>query len=85
VQEVEDALEGAELRYSERRRLLKRAEHFGVRPFDANLLIAMVQHRSPQEPVAVTRSTTRRQHLVLGATFIVLQTTILLAAWYVLR
>jgi hypothetical protein len=45
AQDVEDALDGSELRYSQRRELLKRAEHFGIRRFDANLIIAMVQAR----------------------------------------
>lgn len=43
--EVEDAMDGPVLRYSERTRLLRRAEQLGIGRFDANLLIATVQHR----------------------------------------
>jgi hypothetical protein len=52
AEEVADALDGRDLRYSQRLKLLKRADHFGIRRFDANLIIAMVQHRMPhtQQP-----------------------------------
>ena len=45
AQDVEDAMIGEELNYSERLNLLNRASHFGIRRFDANLIIAMVQNR----------------------------------------
>ncbi len=40
------ALEGAVLAYDERRRLLDLATRIGIRPFDANLILAIVQDRA---------------------------------------
>lgn len=81
AQEVEQALEGDELRYSQRIRLIKRAEHFGIRRFDANLIIAMVQgrHEWPAQ-----RQRRRRSPVATLAAFAVIQSLILAAGWYIL-
>jgi hypothetical protein len=42
---VAAAMEGPVLRYSARQRLLKQARRMGIERFEANLLIAAVQHR----------------------------------------
>lgn len=42
--EVEEAMDGPVLRYDERSRLLRRAQQLGLGRFEANLLIATVQH-----------------------------------------
>jgi hypothetical protein len=44
--EISRRLSGEVLRYSERRRLLRRAEGLGIGRFQANLLIATAQHRA---------------------------------------
>jgi hypothetical protein len=46
--EVEQAMEGPILRYDERARLLRRARQLGIERFEANLLIATIQHRRRQ-------------------------------------
>jgi hypothetical protein len=42
---VTTAMEGPILRFSRRQELIRQAENLGIRRFDANLLIAAVQHR----------------------------------------
>ena len=44
--ETAEALEGEILRPDRRRALVTRAQHLGVRPFDANLVFALVQDRA---------------------------------------
>jgi hypothetical protein len=44
---VADSLQGGVLPYSDRQRLLRRAARLGIGRFDANLIIASVQHRRP--------------------------------------
>lgn len=43
--ETQRALQGAMLAFEDRRRLLSLAQKVGIRPFDANLIIALVQDR----------------------------------------
>ena len=45
MSETEEAMDGPILRYDERSRLLRRADDLGIGRFEANLLIASVQHR----------------------------------------
>jgi len=45
---VATAIERSTLRYSRRLALLKEAQHLGIERFEANLIIAMVQHRLGQ-------------------------------------
>lgn len=44
--ETRRALQGATLAYEDRRRLLGLANRVGIRPFDANLILAVVQDRA---------------------------------------
>lgn len=81
--EVEQAMVGPDLSYPERVRLIKRAAHFGIRRFDANLIIAMVQNRanphySGQEPAKRTR------WIAYGLIAIAVQAAILLLGWLAL-
>jgi len=45
---VADSLQAGVLPYADRQRLLRRAARLGIGRFDANLIIASVQHRGPQ-------------------------------------
>jgi hypothetical protein len=50
--ETQQALQGAVLSFEDRRRLLSLAQRTGIRAFDANLIIALVQDRARRgEPV----------------------------------
>jgi hypothetical protein len=84
--QVEYALDGQHLRYSKRLRLIKRAEELGIRRFDANLIIALVQHRA--KPVIATvkpSAKPRRKFPIAGiACFAIIQSAIFLAAWWMI-
>ena len=81
-------MDGRELRYSKRLKLIRRAEHFGIRRFDANLIIAMVQNRvaglrfrfqlDEHEPDRTSR-------LTAIAVFVVVQSLIVAVGWWILR
>ena len=47
AQAVADSLQDGVLPYADRQRLLRRATRLGIGRFDANLIIASVQHRQP--------------------------------------
>ena len=86
AQEVADSLDGRDLRYPKRLRLLKRAADFGIRRFDANLIIAMVQHRmgnaaQPRQQTSQSRSTL----IASLAAIVVVQSAIIVAGWWILR
>lgn len=50
--ETQKALQGAVLAFEDRRRLLSLAQRVGVRAFDANLIVALVQDRARRgEPI----------------------------------
>ncbi|MFG0252816.1 MAG: hypothetical protein ACF8NJ_08090 [Phycisphaerales bacterium JB038] len=51
---VAQALEGAQLRPERREKLLKLATHLGLRAFDANLVIALVQDRARRGELEMT-------------------------------
>lgn len=51
---VAQALEGAQLRPQKRQKLLELATHLGMRPFDANLIIALVQDRARRGELEMT-------------------------------
>lgn len=56
--ETAQSLEGSLLTFERRRRILALAQRVGVRPFDANLIIAAVQDRARRgEPIASAMST----------------------------
>lgn len=46
AEEVREAIQFGELTHSARKRLIRRADFHGIRRFDANLIMAMVQHRA---------------------------------------
>ena len=68
VLEVESALEGSVLPFEERRRLLSLAQRFGIRAFDANLIVALVQDRARRgEPVETAAATIAMVPVATGA------------------
>jgi hypothetical protein len=82
-------MDGPILRFSRRQELIRQAEALGIRRFDANLLIAAVQHRLRSErAVVVVPSNTKhaawRIALPVGLA-IGLQAIIVLSAWGLLH
>jgi hypothetical protein len=95
-QEVEEAFSEtgcALLSYSKRQALLKRAAHFGIRPFDASLIIAMVQDRASRAGAASSSADSevdyepgsRRSWPATLAIFLTIQAVILALGWLALR
>jgi hypothetical protein len=84
TQEIHDAMEGTELRYSKRQHLLKRADHYGIKRFDANLIIAMVQHRLGALET-IDPEPARPSRLLLAAAFLAVQSAIVLAGWWLVN
>jgi hypothetical protein len=84
AQDVADAMEGDQLRQSRRHKLLKRAGQLGIRRFDANLVIAMVQHRLQGSHVRVQEACTRSARLATIAAVVVVQAIIVAAVWWML-
>jgi hypothetical protein len=85
AQAVTASMEGPILRFSRRQQLIEQAEQLGIRRFDANLLIAAVQHRFAGEaacaiPDAPSNGFNYRTALVIA---LILQFLILLGAWAV--
>jgi len=73
------------LRYSRRVALLSRAKRLGIDRFDANLLIAAVQNRTPRTDVVTLAPVRSRQSwLVPMLAFGVIQSCIVAAAWLAL-
>jgi hypothetical protein len=54
---VTSHLQGGLLRYSQRVALIKEAERLGIKRFEANLIIAVAQHRHRPTPATVVRTT----------------------------
>ena len=85
VEDVEDALtDGPQLTYSRRLKLLKRADGFGIRRFDANLVIAMVQHRLASAPSPADANPTPRPWLGAMVMVLTIQSVIVATAWLLL-
>jgi hypothetical protein len=89
AQEVHEVLLAGQLLYSQRQKVLNRATKLGIRKFDANLIIAMVQNRVQGSGFRVQESDgshdTRgnwRLGLVLAVALV--QSLILIGAWWVL-
>ena len=86
---VSSAMEGPILRFSKRQELIRQAEGLGIRRFDANLLIAAVQHRLGGEKadrLALARPKRKSWGMALPIALVVgLQTIIALGAWMVLH
>ncbi len=56
--ETQKALQGAVLAFEDRRRLLSLAQRVGIRAFDANLIVALVQDRARRgEPLEAAQAT----------------------------
>src|SRR5438046_655750 len=51
------SIEGQTLRYSQRLQLLREAKRLGIERFEANLIIAMVQHRLANAPAPIVEET----------------------------
>jgi hypothetical protein len=81
---VRERMDGPVLRYSDRTRLLRAAERSGIGRFEANLIIAAVQHEAGEiRPASTTRETghswMRRALVAAAAT----QSLIAIAVWWV--
>jgi hypothetical protein len=88
AQHVATMLEGPVLRYSNRLGLLREAERRGIGRFEANLVIAVVQHQQRQMPTARARATEpaveRRPGWSLATclgVILAVQSVIVAAAW----
>lgn len=79
AEEVQDAMILGELSLIARQRLLRRANHHGIRRFDANLIIAMVQNRAGEKRLVEAPSPERRWIFPLTIA-LTLQAIIVLAA-----
>jgi hypothetical protein len=95
AQEVHDSLLEGELLFSRRQKLLKCAKQLGVRSFDANLIIAMVQNRVgirlPAAAVMKSQCDQRqasrpnRKWLLYLVAVLITQSAVFLLAWSVIR
>ena len=70
------------LRYSQRLSLLKEAGRRGIGRFEANLMIASVQHRVKRN---VPAPETRRMNLSGWVAFVLVQSSVVLGAWRLIR
>jgi hypothetical protein len=86
---VSTAMEGPILRFSRRQELIRQAEGLGIRRFDANLLIAAVQHRlggEKAERAALPAPKRPSWGVALPIGLVVgVQALIVLGAWVVLH
>ena len=79
---VGDRLDGGVLRWDDRRDLISRARRLGIDRFEANLIIASVQHNAPPAP-ADTDAAAGWTHSV--AIFAIVQSLIVIAAWWLIH
>lgn len=84
AQEVAESMEYGQLRHEQRERLLRRAGELGVRRFDANLIMAMVQNRAGISTRALYDSPKTPSRWPVLATFLIVQTLIIAAGWWLL-
>jgi hypothetical protein len=87
---VERHLDGPVLCYSERQSLLRAAARLGIGRFEANLIIALVQHRAESEDVPVWTARTgcpqgANRWWPAMALVLALEATFSLVAWWALR
>jgi hypothetical protein len=78
---VADRLEGKFLRYSTRLELLQIAAELGISRFQANLMIAAVQHQLGDEITGLPAQQSRSRWPLIMVAVLVLQSGIVLAAW----
>jgi hypothetical protein len=87
TRQIEQTLDGQHLSYTHRLRLIKRAATLGIGRFDANLIIATVQHRAKPKPANTkapfaTKPPRTFPYFSL-AFFAIVQTAIIVAAWWI--
>jgi len=80
---VRDALAAGRLRYSRRLALLKAAQAMGIGRFEANLILAVEQHRV--QPVSMDEPRRSWFPIVTWLSAGLIQTLIIAAAWWVVR
>lgn len=77
--EVREFLRNGMLTYSTRQNLLKSADTRGIPRFEANLIIAAVQHRIPPRSAEIDSPSASRLPIVFG--FVISQLLLLVALW----
>ena len=78
---VADRLDGGVLRWDDRRDLIARARRLGIDRFEANLIIAGVQHNAPPSPAETAAADSWGRSV---AVFAVVQSLIVVAAWWLI-
>jgi len=83
---VADSMDGPILRYSTRRSLLRAAQIQGIGGFEANLIIAAVQHQVDRETPSASRSQPTSDSSATRAwvAFLAIQSAIIFAIWTML-
>lgn len=82
AEQVAGELDGGMIRYSQRLSLLRAAADAGIGRFEANLIIAAIQHRSKDCPI--TDQSPRKYNWENAITFIAVQLIILTGTWWFL-
>jgi hypothetical protein len=85
AQWVRGQLNGPVLRYSTRLIFLKEAQQRGLGRFEANLIIARVLHRNGGMAQEYELAPRRIEWLAPAMTFVLLQSALVLGAWWVLK
>jgi hypothetical protein len=83
LRQVRQTLDGNLLHYTDRMRLLADADRMGIARFEANMLIATVQHRAQTEPMQSSKPPTAneaKESRGSRVTRIILLTSVLLTA-----
>lgn len=75
-------MDGPLLRYSQRQRLLRDAEQRGIGRFEANLVIAAVQHEAGATPRQRERVALPCSWIPAAIAFTATQSLVALAAWW---
>jgi hypothetical protein len=83
AEKVADSLDGGFLRYSKRTQLLRQAALLGISRFEANLIIALEEHRAGTGWTP-DRERARRTFPTTWVTFILIQLVIVGAIWWTL-
>jgi len=81
--QVETRIEGPVLRHAQRKRLLASAAKLGIGRFEANLVIAAVQHARLSSPPPVQPKRSGRWGLRLVGMVVVVETILAWGAWHV--
>lgn len=78
---VGDRLDGGVLRWDDRRDLIARARRLGIDRFEANLIIASVQHNAPTVPASQEAGASWTHSVAI---FAIVQSVIVVAAWWLI-